>query len=64
MVSTSRFSAAIQRGTIIVGGVPSRVECGFANILRDPTPHAVAFDGTNIWVANNGNNTVTKIPVF
>ena len=24
-------------------------------------PNGVAFDGTNIWVANNGSNTVTKL---
>jgi len=24
-------------------------------------PRGVAFDGTNIWVANSGGNTVTKI---
>ncbi|PYT01972.1 MAG: hypothetical protein DMF63_03820 [Acidobacteria bacterium] len=25
------------------------------------TPGGIAFDGTNIWVANGGNNTVTKL---
>jgi DNA-binding beta-propeller fold protein YncE len=24
-------------------------------------PYGVAFDGTNIWVANSGSNSVTKI---
>jgi DNA-binding beta-propeller fold protein YncE len=24
-------------------------------------PYGVAFDGTNIWVANGGSNTVTKL---
>ena len=24
-------------------------------------PHAVAFDGVNIWVANEGSDTVTKL---
>jgi DNA-binding beta-propeller fold protein YncE len=27
-------------------------------------PAAITFDGANIWVANEGDNTVTKIPVF
>jgi hypothetical protein len=27
------------------------------------TPSGVAFDGANIWVANTGSNTVTKIPI-
>ena len=27
----------------------------------DFTPHGVAFDGTHIWVTNNGGNDVTKI---
>jgi DNA-binding beta-propeller fold protein YncE len=26
-----------------------------------PTPQGIAFDGTNIWVTNTGNNTVTKL---
>src|SRR5256885_770184 len=25
------------------------------------TPAGVAFDGANMWVVNNGNNTVTKL---
>jgi DNA-binding beta-propeller fold protein YncE len=25
-------------------------------------PQGVAFDGTNIWVANAGSNTATKLP--
>jgi DNA-binding beta-propeller fold protein YncE len=26
------------------------------------SPLAIAFDGTHIWVANNGNNSVTDFP--
>ena len=29
--------------------------------LTGASPDGVAFDGTNIWVANVGSNTVSKI---
>jgi len=28
------------------------------------SPYWLAFDGTNIWVANGGGNNVSKIPAF
>ena len=31
------------------------------HLRRGRSPVGVAFDGANIWVANNGSNTVTKL---
>ena len=33
---------------------------GFSAITVGNLPHALAFDGTNMWVANNGSNTFTR----
>src|SRR5262249_29185642 len=33
----------------------------FPSLTLGTSPHGVAFDGTNIWVANTGSNTLTKI---
>src|SRR5262245_25832364 len=33
---------------------------GYGDFAVGESPIAVAFDGTNIWVANNGSNTVSK----
>ena len=32
-----------------------------ATVTVGANPYGVAFDGTNIWVTNNGSNTVTKL---
>src|SRR5258708_29847760 len=39
---------------------------GFLKVISGPkfgfgSPHGLAFDGTNIWVANSGNNSVTEV---
>jgi len=39
---------------ILATPAPANATCAFAL-------YGIAFDGTNIWVANSGGNTVTKI---
>ena len=37
------------------------MEWGWARLPFDSFPAGVAFDGINIWVANQGDNTVSKL---
>ena len=41
---------------------PNTESIGLTVAVGD-SPLGIAFDGTNIWVVNNGSNTVSKIPV-
>ena len=36
---------------------------GFSAITVGSLPHALAYDGTNMWVANNGSNTIARYNV-
>ena len=44
-VTTLRATDGVNLGTFFVGGYP----------------YGVAFDGANVWVANNGGNDVTRL---
>jgi hypothetical protein len=72
----ARLVASVTAGTgkVILAGAQlantSQDSSGFEMSFRDPeigvgiVPIALAFDGTNVWVANGGDNTVQKIPVL
>src|ERR1017187_5964580 len=43
--------------------VPNQFSIGVRTVAVGSGPAGVAFDGSNIWVANRGDDTVTEIRV-
>jgi YVTN family beta-propeller protein len=58
--SSGNAWVAFAEGNYVLELSPSN--CGIVNKVTTETgPTAVAFDGSNIWVTNNGSSTVSKI---
>ena len=57
MTNNGGSSSSVLRVVASSGAIGGNYPVGFNN------PVALAFDGANMWVANSGSGTVSKIPV-